>query len=245
MNYKDKLKRKSAGLMLVLGICCLVSLSVSAKTFTMKQDGFQLNLPDDWTQVPQKVLQKKNKELAREDKKMVYDYAFQVKERDSLRLPYILVRINNERRVSKDNIAKINQSIIKNMEQAQNSKRFNVNILQKKKIPQKHMFLVRSDFTSKSKWDIRIDYAQFYTQKGILQFSFFCSRKEVPQYEPHFLKAVKNLQLAPGMEYEETWTEKWNIRKWVGSWSGIITITLVLGILLLFILYLLSSRSKN
>lgn len=224
----------------------LLPVSLSAATsHNQGEHGFAITLPDDWCRIPQKILNEKNRELIRENQELFYDLAFQLENREWFEFPYILIRVNEENRVPKGNIDKINQAVVDNMKEADKSDRYDVTILEQKEYPDRNMFLVRSDFKSKDKWDIRIDFAQIYTQKGVLQFSYYGSRQNATASEPDYIRAVENLNLDPEMVYRENFSDKLSLSNWVDSLGGVLALSLGIGLLLIVIFYFALKRKKS
>lgn len=100
----------SAKVLLALIVC---HGSVFASTFNSPNDGFSLELPPGWLQIPQSAIAETQQEILRRAPnapKVRYDYGFQFGSTDQwFSYPYILVQVKRSGRIPEQELARIAQ----------------------------------------------------------------------------------------------------------------------------------------
>jgi hypothetical protein len=223
--------------------------SASETDFTQKfmaKEGFTLKLPNNWVQIPLKVLSERSIELHRnkpDKERPVYDYGFQLSSSAQwFTGPYLLIHVNSNGRIPEGKMKRFNKKRPKDESPVREKVSGIPNTQVKDIVYDSNSHTLWMDFVAEAE-NIKGLIATRLTQKGCIQIICYAKEHDFSEYRRLFEDIVKNIYISKDLEYRARITNSIPIVSQIDfdkAFSRILS-----GVVVIAVIWLLLNRGKR
>lgn len=177
-------------------------LRAAQKYIDFPEQGFGIQLPEQWVRVPEDAFQEKMKSLKRAYEKeggknrLGYDYAVQVQSQEWFSYPYMLISIWEDIHVDTDEMATMNQKIEENLLQGANG----TELVSTSFDPGRHFYRAEARFPLAGKQMVLLK-GVYYRNHSVLQLSTYMPRDMYSRYAEDVREAMDSLRMDPSTRH--------------------------------------------
>ena len=223
------MRRIAAGfLALAIVVSAGMPLRAAERYIDFPQDGFRIELPDQWVRVPEEAFREKMKSLKQayakkgSKKRVGYDYAVQLESKEWFSYPYMLISIWDDIHVDTDEMTTMNQKIEESLLQGANGTELVSSSFDQKR----HFYRAETRFRLAGKQMVLLK-GVYYRNHSVLQLSTYMPREMYSRYARDIREAMDSLRMDPGTRHKAQADSWLDFRDWVPYLKAIIATVIV------------------